>query len=84
MTNNNSPRMRTIPQAYAELKAIDPNTGVSMRGLRKIIRSGMIPTFEVSPKKKLINFDVLLDILSGNTYNESATGAYSQKERLST
>ena len=81
MENEKLPRMRTIPQAYAELKAIDPNTGVSMRGLRKIIGSGIIPTFEVSPKKILINFDMLLDLLSGKSYNDSATGAYCQKER---
>ncbi len=73
--NYSVPRMRTIPQAYALLKEVDPDTSISMRGLRKIVSSGMIPTFEVSPKKILINFDVLLVILSGNTYNDSATGA---------
>lgn len=69
---NNVPRMRTIPQAYALLKEVDPDTSVSMRGLRKIISSGDIPTVKIN-NKVLINFDFLLRYLS--CYNNSATGA---------
>ena len=78
---NDVPRMRTIPQAYTLLKEVDPDTSVSMRGLRKIISSGDIPTVKIN-NKVLFNFDLLLSYLS--CYNTGATGAYSQKERLST
>lgn len=66
------PRMRTIPRAYAELKKLDPDTCISMRGLRKIIGSGDIPTVKIS-NKVLVNFDLLISYLS--CYTDNATGA---------
>ena len=44
-TNNNNvirtlPRMRTIPKAYAEIKALDSGTSFSMRALRRMVKSG--------------------------------------------
>lgn len=64
------PRMRSIPKAYQELKKLDPNTCISMRGLRKIISSGDIPTVKIE-NKVLVNLDFLIDKL----YNGFATGA---------
>lgn len=69
---NEAPRMRTIPQAYALLKVSDPDTSVSMRGLRRLIGSGAVPTVKIN-NKVLINFDLLLSYLS--CYNADATGA---------
>lgn len=66
------PRMRTIPKAYEEIKKIDPDTSISMRLLRKLVNSGQIPTVKVS-NKILINFDLLLDLLS--CYNDNTTCA---------
>ena len=66
------PRMRTIPKAYEEIKKIDPDTSISMRLLRKLVNSGQIPTVKVS-NKILINFDLLLDLLS--CYNDDTTCA---------
>lgn len=72
MTNEKLQRMRTIPKAYEEIKALDPNTCISMRGLRKIIGSGDVPTVKIS-NKALVNLDLLIDYLS--CYNNTATGA---------
>lgn len=63
----NTPRMRTIPQAYLELKNIDPNTAVTERAIRKLVNDGAIPYFKIG-NKTLINFDLLLRKLS--CYND--------------
>ena len=70
--NNRLPRMRTIPKAYAEIKALDPDTSFSIRELRKLVNKGDLPTVKIS-NKKLINLDSLLDLLSCGCYNKSAT-----------
>ncbi len=74
-TNDNKksiPRMRTLPKCYEELKKLDPDTCISMRGLRKIIGSGDVSTVKIN-NKVLVNFDLLVSYLS--CYTDSATGA---------
>ena len=66
------PRMRTIPRAYQELLKIDPDTSLSMRGLRDLVSSGQIPTITIK-NRVLINLDLLIQWLS--CYNDSATCA---------
>lgn len=68
-TNNNNvirtlPRMRTIPNAYAEIKALDSGTSFSMRALRRMVKSGEMPTVTVG-NKQLINLDLLIQKISG-------------------
>ena len=66
------PRMRTIPKAYAEIKKIDPDTGFSIRALRKLVSNGDIPVVKIS-NKVLVNLDVLLKKLSCDCYNNDTT-----------
>ena len=66
---NTLPRMRTIPKAYEEVKAADPQTSFTIRALRRLIKCGDIQTVRVG-NKNLINLDLLFDTLSG--YNNSA------------
>ena len=63
-----TPRMRTIPQAYAEIKKNDPNTSLTLRALRRMVNNNEIPTVSVA-SKKLINLDLLFDKLS--CYNDN-------------
>lgn len=70
-------RMRTIPKAFEEIKALDPNTDFTLRALRRMVKNGEIPTVQIA-SKKLINLDLLLNILS--CYNESTTCASVRKE----
>lgn len=74
LTKNRSrtPKMRTIPQAYKELKAADPNSAISLKGLRKMVSNGDIPSVFVQ-SKNLINVDLLFEHLS--CYNQSAIQA---------
>ena len=70
-TNTNVPRMRTIDNAYAEIKAIDPQTDFTKRALRRMIASKEIPTTKIG-NKNLINLDLLIAKLSGDCYNDSS------------
>ena len=66
---NRLPRMRTIPKAYEEVKAADPQTSFTIRALRRLIKCGDIQTVRVG-NKNLINLDLLFDYLS--CYNNGA------------
>jgi hypothetical protein len=55
--------MRTIPKAYEEIRAIDPNTDLSLRTLRRMVKSGKIPSVQIA-SKTLVNLDLLLEVLS--------------------
>ena len=67
---NTIPRMRTIPNAYKEIKALDPNSNLSLRGLRNMIKNKEIPYVKTSANKYLINLDMLLAKLAGVGYND--------------
>lgn len=70
-TKTNIPRMRTIDNAYAEIKALDPQTDFTKRALRRMIASKEIPTTKIG-NKNLINLDLLIAKLSGDCYNGNA------------
>ena len=76
MTTNNTnirtlPRMRTVPKAYAEIKAMDAGTSFSMRALRRMVRSGELPSVTVG-NRHLINLDLLFEKLEH--YDETMCG----------
>lgn len=58
------PKMRTIQEAYNELKKSDPETAVTPHAIRQMILSGVLPHIKAG-KKYLINIDILNDFLSG-------------------
>ncbi len=45
------PRMRTIEQAAAELKATDPHTALTKNAIRQLVLSGTIPAISVGNKR---------------------------------
>ena len=72
MTNDKYiPRMRTIDNAYAEIKALDPSTDFTKRALRRMVATKEIPTTKIG-NKNLINLDLLIAKLSGTCYNDNA------------
>lgn len=71
-TKTNIPRMRTIDNAYAEIKAIDPQTDFTKRALRRMVANKEIPTTKIG-NKNLKNLDRLLEILSCGYYNKADT-----------
>lgn len=66
------PRMRTAPEAIAEIKSIDPNTAFTLRALRRMMNTGEIPVVTVN-SKRLINLDNLFDYLSKPVSEASAS-----------
>ena len=50
-------KLRTINKAYDEIKARDPDTAVSRRMFRDIVRSGLIPSI-ARGNRSLVDVDV--------------------------
>lgn len=63
------PRMRTVPEAMAEIKKADPETALTLRALRRMVKNGEIPVI-MNNTRCLINLDVLYEHL--NNSNEAA------------
>ena len=61
------PRMRTLPEAYAELKKADPSTAYTLRALRAAVNKGEIPVVNIG-NKRLINLDRLYESLNTPSY----------------
>ena len=56
-------RMRTLDEAYNELKQLDGKTAVSKYFIRQLALSGKIPTV-MCGRKRLINLDGLIAYLN--------------------
>ena len=56
------PRMRTIQEAAAELRKIDPGTAVTPYRIRQLVLDGTIPHVKAG-NKRLVNLDTLLHYL---------------------
>lgn len=63
-------KLRVVTEAYAELKKDDPNTALTLTGLRRMVRSGEIPTISVG-RKRLIDYDKLVQYLSDEAAGET-------------
>ena len=64
------PRMRTVPEAFRELKRQDPNTVYTLRALRAAVNKGEIPVVSVG-NKRLINLDTFFEILNSPSCEEN-------------
>lgn len=60
------PRMRTVPEAFRELKAADPNTAYTLRAFRAAVNRGEIPVVLVG-NKRLVNLDQFFAMLNTPT-----------------
>ena len=61
--------MRTIDEAAAFLRQADPNTAVTKTALRRLVRSGEIPSVRVGAKY-LVDLGVLDAFFGGQTAKE--------------
>lgn len=60
------PRMRTVKEAYEEIKAADNNTAMSQNHIRQLALSGVIPRIKAG-RKYLINLDTLIEYMENPT-----------------
>lgn len=69
------PRIRTIDEACAEIKAMDPQSAFSAHRLRCMIKSGEFPAHRAG-RRYLVNLDALLEYLENppTMQQESETG----------
>ncbi len=59
-----TPIMRTIPEAAAELKRMDKNTAVTLCALRRMVKTGALPSVSVA-SRRLVNMEQLFELLGG-------------------
>lgn len=52
------PKIRTINQAYDEIKTKDPDTAISRYLVRAMVNDGTVPSIK-NGNKKLVDMDVL-------------------------
>lgn len=57
------PRMRTIPEAAAELRRIDPDTAITEYFIRRMVLDGTIAGLR-NGRRRFVNLDALLDYLN--------------------
>lgn len=57
------PRMRSAEGVLQELKAVDPETKITLNFVRGLIRSGEIPVVQAG-YHKLVNVDLVFDYLA--------------------
>lgn len=74
------PRMRTIPEAFNELKKADPNTAYTLRALRAAVNKGELPVVMVG-NKRLVNLDRLFEMLNSPSF-EGNNAYEGRKEKL--
>lgn len=59
------PKLRLISEAYTIIKAEDPESALTMNGLRTLVKSGKVPSCKIG-RKTLVNIDVLKNYLTTN------------------
>lgn len=76
-------KMRIIKDIYEDIKRNDPDTAITMCGLRRMVQTGVIPSVQVG-RKRLINADTVMDYLNNNTItSESKQEEYGVIRRVS-
>ena len=58
-------KMRTIGQAYNDLKVIDPGTAITKNYIRDLVLGGYLPFLQVT-SKRLIDLDDLMEYIGAN------------------
>ncbi len=77
--------IRTIDQAYEEIKARDPGTAISKNLVRQMVRTGVVPSIKAG-NKKLVDVDVLEEyvalVTSGHVFEPVEPPASSAERRV--
>ena len=73
-------RMRTIEQAYKDIKAEDKDTAITPFAIRQLILNNQIPHIKRG-KKYLLNLDMLIAYLDGQFEPEEKSGGIRAVER---
>ncbi len=69
MLTNNDPRiarLRTVSEAAAELRALDPHTAMTPYHIRRLCLDGVLPTVKAG-KKILLDLNMLIEYMKNPT-----------------
>ena len=61
-------RIRTIQGAYEEIKAADPNTGITLSAIRRAVSTGEIPSRRIGSRggyKYMVDLDNVIVYFTG-------------------
>lgn len=64
LNQTTKPRMRTINEAAAYFRGIDPETALTKTAVRRLVSKGAVPSIRVGTKF-LVNLDALEEYLKG-------------------
>ena len=71
---SNVVRMRFPADALAELRKLDPDTPVSLSFIRRLVKTGAVPSVPVGAgRRRLVNFDALCAYLENPPADEVQT-----------
>lgn len=73
------PRMRTAEGVLAELRAADPETGVSLNLIRGIIKSELVPVVRAG-RRNLVSVDAVMAFLERGCAQPVQYGHYARRE----
>ena len=74
------PRMRIATDVLAEIKALDPDTRITLHYIRSIIKQGKVPVRKAGTKK-LVDLDKVLEYLArGDEDEKTPTGGLRRVE----
>lgn len=59
--------MRTLDEAYTEIKQLDPNTAITKYYLRQLMLTGKVRCVMVGTTRRLVDLDSVLEYLSNPT-----------------
>ena len=78
-----TPRIRTISEAAAELRALDPHTAITPYHIMRLCLRGVIPTLKAG-KKILLDLNMLIEYMQNPTADKfkPRTKAASEKSGM--
>jgi len=74
-------RIRTIPEAVQEIKRLDGNTALTLRGVRRLVSEGTLTTINIG-SKRLISLDKLLNLIEGQAQQAPPAPEYGVIRRI--
>ena len=74
-------KLRSINDAYTELKANDPETAMTISGLRRLVNTGKIPCLRIG-RRILINFEALVDYFNHPVNESPADDDYGKVRKI--
>ena len=74
-------KMRTINSAFTELKHNDPDTAMTLSGLRRLVKTGSVPSINIG-RRILVDYDGLVEYLRNPHERQQADNEHGRIRRI--